>query len=147
MSKKDKQTVTRFLDEADSQIARQEVVFMARSSFLPPPKELKEYEEILPGITDRLLSSFEKQQEHRFALEKNTVFTGSKQTLRGQILAFILGLITVIGGLYLISQGKDIQGYRLLIGTAATLVSVFIYGKHQNKKERIEKARLNPEKN
>ena len=101
MSKKDKQTVTRFLDEADSQIARQE--------------------------------------KYRF--------TGSKQTLRGQILAFILGLITIIGGLYLISQGKDIQGYRLLIGTAATLVSVFIYGKHQNKKERIEKARLNPEKN
>lgn len=65
---------------------------MARSSFLPPPKELKEYEEILPGITDRLLSSFEKQQEHRFALEKNTVFTGSKQTLRGQILAFYIRL-------------------------------------------------------
>ena len=64
-----------------------------------------------------------------------------------RFLRFILGLITIIGGLCLISQGKDIQGYRLLIGTAATLVSVFIYGKHQNKKERIEKARLNPEKN
>ena len=63
-----------------------------------------------------------------------------------RFLRFILGLITIIGGLYLISQGKDIQGYRLLIGTAATLVSVFIYGKHQNKKERIEKACLNPEK-
>jgi hypothetical protein len=145
MSKKHKQVGIRYTDESNSQISRQEVVLMARSSFLPTPKELKEYEELLPGITERFFSAFEKQQEHRFGLEKNAVFTGSKRTLQGQIFAFILGLVTIVGGLFLLFQGKDIQGYSLLVGTVATLAGVFIYGKKQNKKERIEKARLNPE--
>ena len=119
---------------------------MARSSILPPPKELKEYEEILPGITERLLTAFEKQQEHRFALEKNAVFTGSKRALRGQFFAFILCLLIIGTGFYLILKGKNIQGYGMVITALATLVTSFIYGKQENKKERIEKARLNPER-
>lgn len=65
--------------------------------------------------------------------------------MQGQIFAFILGLVTIVVGLFLLFQGKDIQGYSLLVGTVATLAGVFIYGKKQNEKERIEKARLNPE--
>ena len=147
MSKKNRQVTTRFSDEIGSQITEQRLIFMARSSILPPPKELKEYEEILPGITERVLAVFEKQQEHRFSLEKNAVFSGSKRTLRGQIFAFILGAITIVGGIFLIIKDKNIQGYTLIVGSAATLAGVFIYGKRQNEKERIEKARLNPEKN
>ena len=146
MSKKNRQVTTRFSDEIGSQITEQRLIFMARSSILPPPKELKEYEEILPGITERLLAVFEKQQEHRFSLEKNAVFTGSKRTLRGQIFAFILGAITIAGGLFLIIKDKNVQGYSLIVGSTATLAGVFIYGKRQNEKERIEKTRLNPER-
>ena len=43
---------------------------MARSSPLPSPKELREYEQIVPGIADRLINSLEKQQNHRMELEK-----------------------------------------------------------------------------
>lgn len=65
-----KNTITQFTET-------QELIFMARSSLLPPPSELQEYEQIAPGITDRLMTSFEKQQNHRMELEKTV-----KQTLR-----------------------------------------------------------------
>lgn len=58
MAKKHKQVGIRYTDESNSQISRQEVVLMARSSFLPTPKELKEYEELLPGITERFFFRF-----------------------------------------------------------------------------------------
>lgn len=37
---------------------------------LPLLSALKEYEEILPGITDRIITSYEKQQAHKIELEK-----------------------------------------------------------------------------
>ena len=80
-------------------------------------------------------------------LEKEVISTGAKQSLRGQIFAFILGAITIIGGLFLLIKDKNVQGYTLIVGSAATLAGVFVYGKRQNEKERIEKARLNPEQN
>jgi len=123
------------------------LLFVERKSLLPPPNELERYEALQPGITDRLLSSYEKQQEHRMELEKEVISTGAKQSLRGQIFAFILGAITIIGGLFLLIKDKNVQGYTLIVGSAATLAGVFVYGKRQNEKERIEKARLNPEQN
>ena len=48
----------------------QELVLMARSSPLPPPKELQEYEQIVPGITDRLMASLENSKIIEWNLKK-----------------------------------------------------------------------------
>lgn len=146
MSKKSKQVEVRVREQLGSHVSQQEVILLERRSILPPPNELERYEALCPGITERFLSSYEKQQNHRMELEKKAVFTGVKQALRGQVFAFILGAVTIAGGIYLIIKDKNVQGYTLIIGSAATLAGVFMYGKHQNKKERIEKARLNPER-
>ena len=142
MSKRNTQIESRL----NSHISQQGVIFVERKSVLPPPNELERYEALQPGITDRLLSSYEKQQEHRMELEKEVISTGVKQSLRGQVFAFILGAITIAGGLFLIIKDKNVQGYTLIVGSAATLAGVFVYGKRRNEKERIEKARLTPER-
>lgn len=57
MSKKKNQISRRDL----TQVAQtQDLIFLSRSSPLPPPKELMEYEEILPGITQKFMTAFEK---------------------------------------------------------------------------------------
>ena len=55
-------------------------ILIARSAPLPFPSELKEYEKILPGITDRMMSSYEKQQAHRMELEKMVVRSDVSKT-------------------------------------------------------------------
>ena len=45
-------------------------VFYARSAPLPTPKELQEYDTVLPGLAERIVSRFEIQSNHRIALEK-----------------------------------------------------------------------------
>lgn len=64
--------------------------------------------------------------------------------LRGQFFAFIMASISIVRGLLLLFNGKSIHGYSLLVGTTATLIGAFIYGKHENRKERENNARDNP---
>ena len=128
-----------------TQVAQtRELIFLSRSSPLPPPKELMAYEEIMPGITQKFMTAFEKQQEHRMKLEKTVINADISRMKLGQIFAFILGFTAILGGLVLLIRGLSIAGFSVLVGTTATLVGAFLYGKAENRKERENKARENP---
>lgn len=58
---------------------------------LPSPQTLAEYERILPGSAERLLSAFERRQKHSIEMDNLSFF----QNGRGQII----GAIAVLGGL------------------------------------------------
>ena len=119
-------------------------IFIARSAPLPLPSELKEYEKILPGITDRIMASYEKQQAHRMELEKMVVKSDISKTHRGQVFAFILSTVVLSGGILLILKGFNTAGYSVLVASTATLIGAFLYGKRQNRIEREKKAKENP---
>ena len=115
------------------------------SSPLPPAAELERYEVIYPGFAERLMNRYEKQSDHRMALETKVVESGIKNSARGQVFAFILASMTIGIGAFLIYQNKDILGIASILGSLATLVGVFIYGNKSKKDERIQKAKANPE--
>jgi hypothetical protein len=50
-------------------------------------------------------------------------------------------MTAVLGGIYLATQGQELGGYSLVLGTVATLAGVFVYGR---KSARKELARKNP---
>lgn len=106
----------------------------ARSSILPPPDELRVYEDIIPGVGKALLESYIKQQDHRIKTESTVLNGAIKRTARAQWLAFFLALTAICGGIGLLFLGKNITGLAVLIGSAATLIGVFIYGKKLNTK-------------
>lgn len=127
-----------------TQLTQTQELILMRSSPLPPPKELSEYEHIMPGITDRLMTAFEKQQSHRIEIEKIVISADTNRIKLGQLFAFVLGFATICGGLILLIKGLNIAGFSVLVGTTATLIGVFLYGKAENRKERENKAKENP---
>ena len=141
MSKKKNPISRRDLTQVEQ---TQDLIFLSRSSPLPPPKELMEYEEIMPGITQKFMTAFEKQQDHRMELEKTVINADVSRMKLGQIFAFILGFTVILGGLFLLIKGLSIAGFSVLVGTTATLVGAFLYGKAENRKERENKSRENP---
>lgn len=141
MSKKKNPISRRDLTQVEQ---TQDLIFLSRSSPLPPPKELMEYEEIMPGITQKFMTAFEKQQDHRMELEKTVINADVSRMKLGQIFAFILGFTAILGGLFLLIKGLSIAGFSVLVGTTATLVGAFLYGKAENRKERENKSRENP---
>ena len=122
----------------------QRMIFLSKSSPLPDSRELKAYEQILPGISERLMTSYERQQYHRTELEKMVVKSGIIRSYLGQVFSFILGMLVISGGIFLILKGFNVAGYSLLVGTTTTLVGSFLYGKRQNRIERGKKSDENP---
>lgn len=100
---------------------------------------LEQYESVLPGFADRLVKRMEAQSEHRHGLENRKIDADIGSEKRGQIFAFIIAGLAVVGSFYLIATGKDRWGIGTFITTFASLVSVFIVGKVKQSRELARK--------
>jgi len=107
---------------------------------IPPPSYLARYNDVVPNGADRILSMAERQSVHRESLESKVVDENLKSQRQGQNRAFILALIVVIGGIYLMSKGMSGWGFAAIITSLTSLVSVFAIGKREQRKERVEKS-------
>lgn len=87
---------------------------------LPPPRQLVQYEQALPGAAERIMSMAEKEQSHRHKNESRLI--GGEITLKfvGQAAA-IVSLVLMIGLVgYMVREGHPIQ--------AASLGGIMITG-------------------
>lgn len=82
----------------------------------------------------------ERQSAHRESLEAQVVAGNVASQARGSHYAFIICMVALVGGFALILTGKSVDGLVAIISSLAALAGVFIYGKLQQKKERIEKS-------
>ncbi len=82
---------------------------MQYSGPIPPPEMMREFDSIVPGAADRILSMAERQEAHRHSLEKAHV--------RSNLISQYIGQVSGLGGLAL----------------------VFIIGRRRQERERREK--------
>lgn len=135
MSKKSRDLIRR---DVQIQAERQEFF----SGPLPPPEKLAQYEQILPGAAERIMQMAERQSEHRRSLESRVVNSDIWNSRIGLIFGFVIGVIGVGGGIWLMGQGMTYEGGIISGGTIASLVGTFVYGSRQRRKERIENQAL-----
>jgi uncharacterized membrane protein len=107
---------------------------------LPPPGLLAKYNEVIPNGAERIMAMAERQSAHRESLEAQVVAGNVASQARGSHYAFIICLITIVGGFVLIGMGKNIYGISAVIGSLATLAGVFVIAKREQRKERVEKS-------
>lgn len=110
-----------------------------RSGILPPPDELERYEILSPGITERLLKTYENQVAHRIKLEDIVIRGDSKRATLGQILSFIIVMVAFGISLYLILIGKSVQGFISMVMALGGLVGSFIASFSKRRDERKRK--------
>jgi len=107
---------------------------------LPPPDMLQRYEEIHPGTAERVLQQFERETQHRHAIEQKVIDAQLEAQLAeipafrlGQVFAFLIAVVGLLSAAYCVSKaptaghawaGAGIAGISL-----ATLAGVFIYGR------------------
>ena len=116
----------------------QQQPMMIRKSFhgpLPTPEDLARYNDIEPGLADRIVRMAEKQSDHRQMLEVIAVKSGAWNSRWGLVAGWSIGMISVIGGVWIISIGKSAEGLATLVGSLGSLVGIYIYGKHSTRKE------------
>lgn len=82
----------------------------------------------------------ERQSAHRESIEAMIVKGNLKNQWYGSIFAFIICLLTISGGLWLIHGGKSAAGLAAILTPLAGVIAVFFYAKREQKTERIEKS-------
>ncbi|MGA2217944.1 MAG: DUF2335 domain-containing protein [Terracidiphilus sp.] len=107
---------------------------------LPHPNLLAKYNEVIPDGANRIMAMAERQSAHRESLEAKVVAGNVASQARGSHYAFIICLVTIVGGFVLIETGKSIYGISAIILSLATLAGVFVIAKKEQKKERVEKS-------
>lgn len=102
---------------------------------LPPPQILGLYNEIVPGMAERLLAAFESQQAHRHQLELETVRHGIWRSKNGLWcgLAVALGALLLAGAA--IAKDQQVAGAVIGGGTLVGIVTLFVTGQHGQRKE------------
>lgn len=107
---------------------------------LPHPSLLAKYNDIIPNGAERIMAMAERQSAHREILESRVVNGNVANQTRGSYFAFIISLVCIVGGFVLIYEGKSAVGLSAIITSVTGLVGVFFYSKHEQRKERVEKA-------
>lgn len=115
------------------------VQYSEHSGPLPPPALLEDYERIVPGGAERIFAQFELQSAHRQYIEKKVIDSNTFVQRFGALAAFVLGLVAIGGGLWLVYLGKSITGFGAFFGGLSSLIGVYIYGKVSQANERKAK--------
>ena len=113
---------------------------------IPPPETLARYEEVLPGLADRIMTEAERQQAHRQEAEMALIKNDARESLIGIAVGGGVALAALaVAGIFAF-QGHPWFGIGAVLGTVASLAGVFVYGTHTRRKERTARLEgmLNP---
>lgn len=106
---------------------------------LPPAEMLADYDAILPGAADRILTMAEKQQNHRQAMESKVLDSHIERSSHGLYAGLVVALVGLGVSAYGLFLGYPWASTVLAGGILLSLVSVFVYGKKHRDDELEEK--------
>ena len=95
---------------------------------LPPPVHFKQYDDIVPGAAERILTMAEKEGDHRRKQEDRVVRGGAWDKRLGLIFAFIVAVAGLVIAGFTTLQGHGTFGGFLGISVLGSMVGAFIYG-------------------
>nr|QLQ63880.1 DUF2335 domain-containing protein [Providencia rettgeri] len=96
---------------------------------LPHPDHLRQYEEIAPGMAERILSFTEAEQRFRHETQKTALNGAIRKDKRGQWMAYSLSLLIFLLGGYLMWKGEHGTGAGLITMNVIGLAGVFVFGR------------------
>lgn len=111
-----------------------EIEAFSYSAPYPPPDMLRAYNDAVPNGAERIMAMVEKQSNHRIDLESNVISEQSSQSSRGQIFGFILAIVCLGISTLLSMNGHEVVAGIVGGATIVGLVTVFVTGREQQKK-------------
>lgn len=123
-------------------LLRTEVHAEAYQGPLPHPDMLRQFNEVLPGLAERIISQWETQSAHRQNLEQRTIQNDILLSRLGLAAAFIVAILFLAAGFYLVVIGQAIAGTAFVTIDIASLVGAFIYATNNRSRERGRKAQI-----
>jgi len=103
---------------------------------LPDPETLKRYDEAVPGAAQIIVEQFQKQSDHRIALENRVIDSDIKRSSQGLIAGFVVSMTAIVGGCIVAAVGHPASGATIATTAVVGLAGVFVYGTASRRRER-----------
>jgi len=133
--------IQRAKPDSDAELTVTSVLATHVSGPIPSPGILRDYEEVLTGSAERIISAWEEENRHRRELDSKILEQDAVSSemhygvlRRGQIFAFILAILLFSGSMFLVYQGNSTGGVAVLLGEIVALVGVFVIGRRAQTK-------------
>ena len=134
--------MSRLLSVVQQQLPVIQSISTLHSGPLPDPATLAGYNNVTPGLAERIVRMAETEAAHRREIEVAIIHIESDEHQhrrriegRGQLCALAVAMAALIGGVVCIIADHAISGSLLTGGTVVSLVSLFIYGQKRQKKQ------------
>lgn len=98
---------------------------------IPDPELLRAYEEISPGLAERIFQMAREEQAHHFRMEERKL----RATTRGQYTAFIAVLMLIAAGVACALTDHHVVAGTIFTTTIIGTASVFLIGRKNVKEE------------
>lgn len=112
-------------EKKDKLVAFVECIEMYKGP-IPHPSIIAEYEKLIPGSADRILSMAERQSSHRISLQSKVVEAEIKNSKKGQIFGFVLAILMIGAGITFAFLGMEAGAITTIIITICGLSALFI---------------------
>jgi len=114
------------------------IAYLEAQSFqgpLPPPSLFGQYDQILPGSADRILSLAEKEQAHRQKWESEVLNAQKSEISRGQWMGFGLSIFALTIAFLCAYFGFPIVATVCISTVLVGIVTAFLRGRSNKEKE------------
>ena len=112
---------------------------------LPSPQDLAEYEQILPGVSEKLLRLVEERQKHRLEVEKAVVSHEASDARWRLIVALTFTLVSFLAGVYLSLRRVEFPATVLFCGSIAMWTVTFVTSRKPRKREMLQESSFDDE--
>lgn len=113
---------------------------------IPPPEVLAQYENVLPGLADRIMAESERQRAHRQEAEMTLIRNDARARMAGLIVGMVVALAALALAGVLAALGQSVWAVAIALAEIAALAGVFVLGHLRRREERTTRLEetLNP---
>ena len=108
---------------------------------LPHPEILVRYDQAFPGCAERIVAMTEAQSTHRRSIESAVINANIRNERVGQILSFVLFLVGLIAGTFLLYNDKNTSGLIALVASLIGPAGLYIYSDRRKANQLLAKWR------
>lgn len=106
----------------------------------PAPSRPPRFSHVTARLCPTALNEFSRQSAHRESLEAQVVSSNISSQKMGSAYAFIISIVAIAGGIWLIHDGKSVSGLTTILSDLVALAGVFVYSRKKQASERVEKS-------
>jgi uncharacterized membrane protein len=94
-----------------------------------PPALLREYNEVLPGLADRIVRMTETQASHRMSLEQSVIRSEQRRSWAGWASGTAIAVGLVVAAVWVTLEGHDTVGGVFAAADVAGIAAVLVLGR------------------